>query len=114
VLASLGLVLGMTACSLFSGTHCQAPLSQAQCDSAVKQARAWVQANPSVVNGNPDGVRFPDVSSTCATATCTLDNRGMATVSIVDASGHSPGDLQVCVDDTVCVDTRPWLIAPLT
>lgn len=113
MLAGVGLVLGLTACGLFSGTHCQAPLSQAQCDSAVKQARDWVQANPSAVKGNPDSLHFPTVWSTCAEATCTLDNRGMASVRMVDGSGNWHGDLQVCVDEIICLDTRPRIVAPL-
>jgi hypothetical protein len=93
--------------------ECREPLTPAQCDAAVRDARAFVDANADlladvVANRDVGAIRYSLVW-TCGTddATCHRDQPGLGWVRLVDANGHSPGAVVVCVEDSICAGQEP-------
>jgi hypothetical protein len=109
------LVVVLAGCGI-GGADCRDPLEHAQCEAAVADARAFVEANPrlfeDIVAGGDIGAISYTMVWTCGTqdVSCHRDQPGLGWVRMVDAAGRSPGRIVVCVQESVCGD-RPTLLA---
>lgn len=108
-LAAIALATALLSGCAFVGSSasCRPPLSQAQCDDAIAQARAAVDASTDLwlEQQTPGGpIRLTQVWQACGDADCMGHLAGFAFVRMRTGDGTSLGRVVVCIDRAICGD----------